>query len=169
MYRSIWWVPTSQVGKGAYAMCTKFHGLENILQKSVFMDQKRKICNKKNFFLWDCLTQKYFALTLLCYQGSKSFPLYGTNGFGDLCPWLLKKMEDSETLDAPFELLEAVDIMLQNCLHQNTVVHWDLKSMNILVKCDEHERHVSAKVADFGLSKRKESSCTYTKLDTRIV
>jgi hypothetical protein len=36
--------------------------------------------------------------------------------------------------------------------------------MNILVKCDEHERHVYAKVADFGLSKRKESSYTYTKL-----
>jgi serine/threonine protein kinase len=53
---------------------------------------------------------------------------------------------------------------LQNCLHQNCVVRWDLKSMNILVKCDEHERQVYSKVADFGLSKRKESSCMYTKL-----
>jgi hypothetical protein len=26
--------------------------------------------------------------------------------------WLLKRMEDNETLDAPFQLLEAVDIML---------------------------------------------------------
>jgi hypothetical protein len=36
--------------------------------------------------------------------------------------------------------------------------------MNILVKCDEHERQVDAKVADFGLSKIKESTCTYTML-----
>jgi serine/threonine protein kinase len=36
--------------------------------------------------------------------------------------------------------------------------------MNILVKCDEHDGHVYAKVADFGLSKTKESSCTYSNL-----
>jgi serine/threonine protein kinase len=58
-------------------------------------------------------------------------------------------------LDAPFELLEAVDIMLQTAegmhyLHHNTVIHRDLKSMNILVNC---EGHVYAKVAAFGLSK----------------
>jgi serine/threonine protein kinase len=73
-------------------------------------------------------------------------------------------MEDNQTLDAPFELLQAVEIMLKICLHQNCVVHGDLKSMNILVKCDEHERQVDAKVADFGFSKIKESTCTYTKL-----
>jgi hypothetical protein len=55
------------------------------------MDQKRKICNGKHFFLWDCLTQKYFALILLCYQGSKSLPFYGTNGFGDLRPLIAEK------------------------------------------------------------------------------
>jgi hypothetical protein len=52
------------------------------------------------------------------------------------------------------------------------VVGGDLKSMNILVKCDEHERQVDAKVADFGLSEIKESTCMYTKLmmdDTRTV
>jgi hypothetical protein len=55
------------------------------------MDQKRKICNGKHFFLWDCLTQKYFALILLCYQGSKFFPFDGTNGFGDVCPLIAEK------------------------------------------------------------------------------
>ncbi len=67
-------------------------------------------------------------------------------------------------LDAPFELLEAVDIMLQTAegmhyLHHNTVIHRDLKSMNILVNC---EGHVYAKVAAFGLSKFKKLSCTYS-------
>jgi serine/threonine protein kinase len=44
------------------------------------------------------------------------------------------------------------------------VVHRDLKSMNILVKYNEHERHVYAKVADFGLSRMKELSFTYSNL-----
>jgi len=74
----------------------------------------------------------------------------------------LHNLIQRKPLDAPFELLEAIDIMLQiaegmRYLHQNKVIHKDLKSMNILVKCGEH---VSVKVADFGLSKIKESSCT---------
>jgi len=36
--------------------------------------------------------------------------------------------------------------------------------MNILVKYNEHDKHVYAKVADFGLSKIKELSCTYSNL-----
>ncbi len=77
----------------------------------------------------------------------------------DLFPSMQKK-----PLDAPFELLEAVDIMLQIAevmrhLHHNRVIHGDLKSMNILVNCDGH---VYAKMAAFGLSKFKESSCTYS-------
>jgi serine/threonine protein kinase len=69
----------------------------------------------------------------------------------------LHDLMQRKPLDGPFELLEAIDIMLQiaegmRYLHQNKVIHRDLKSMNILVKCGEH---VSIKVADFGLSKIK--------------
>jgi serine/threonine protein kinase len=76
--------------------------------------------------------------------------------------------EDS-TNHPPFQVLEAVDIMLQvaegmRYLHVNKVVHRDLKSMNILVKCEEHAGHVYVKVADFGLSKVKEASCTYSNI-----
>jgi serine/threonine protein kinase len=68
----------------------------------------------------------------------------------DHFPLLQKK-----PLDAPFEILEAVDIMLQIAegmcyLHHNRVIHRDLKLMNILVHCDGH---MYAKVAEFGLSK----------------
>jgi len=78
---------------------------------------------------------------------------------------LMERLVNNGSQDAPFELLEAVDIMLQvaegmNYLHQNRVVHRDLKSMNILVKYNEHDRHVYTKVADFGLSRIKELSCT---------
>jgi hypothetical protein len=87
----------------------------------------------------------------------------------DLHSLMTRRLENEETLDAPFKLLEAVDIMLQvaegmNYLHQNRVVHRDLKSMNILVKYNEHDRHMCAKVGGSGFSRIKELSCTYSNL-----
>jgi serine/threonine protein kinase len=67
--------------------------------------------------------------------------------------------------------LEAVDIMLQigegvNYLYTQKIVHKDLKSFNILVKTVKESgskvEYVHAKVADFGLSKKKESSIRYS-------
>ncbi len=84
---------------------------------------------------------------------------------------LMVNRQDNEdsTNHPPFQPLEAVDIMLQvakgmRYLHVNKVVHRDLKSMNILVKCEEHAGHVYVKVSDFGLSKVKEASCTYSNI-----
>ena len=73
----------------------------------------------------------------------------------------------------PFTIFEAVDIMLQvgegmNYLHtlKPSIVHRDLKSSNILVKCvnvsDWESGYVQAKVTDFGLSKTKDSSTRYS-------
>ncbi len=82
---------------------------------------------------------------------------------------LMEQRQENKAYDPPFHVLEAVDIMLQvaegmRYLHVNKVVHRDLKSMNIFVKCEEHAGHVYAKVADFGLSKVKEASCTYSNI-----
>jgi len=79
---------------------------------------------------------------------------------------------DEGTLDAPFELLEAVDIMLQvaegmNYLHQNRVVHKNLKSMKILVKYNEHDRHMCAKVGGLSISKGIEASTIFDQGTTR--
>lgn len=80
-----------------------------------------------------------------------------------------EKMENDVTLVAPFDTLEAVDIMLQIAqgmlyLHDKNVVHRDLKSMNILVKHVQRSSakpgYMQVKVADFGTSKVKEMSCT---------
>ncbi|KAG0582470.1 hypothetical protein KC19_3G062400 [Ceratodon purpureus] len=52
-----------------------------------------------------------------------------------------------------------------NYLHKNRVVHRDLKSHNILVmrmKCRDGKEFVCAKLADFGLSKTKETSTTFS-------
>jgi serine/threonine protein kinase len=75
----------------------------------------------------------------------------------DLHSLMTRRLGNEETLDAPFKLLEAVDIMLQvaegmNYLHRNRVVHRDLKSGSILVKYNEHDRHMCAKVGGFEVS-----------------
>lgn len=72
-----------------------------------------------------------------------------------------------ENQPLPFTIFEAVDIMLQigegvNYLHNEGIVHRDLKSKNILVKSvkvvNSDATYVHAKVADFALSKVKEKS-----------
>jgi hypothetical protein len=77
------------------------------------------------------------------------------------------------TREFPFDVLEAIDIMLQvgggmHYLHNMSIVHRDLKSANILVRClkvreaDPEIEYAMVKVADFGLSKIKEKSATYS-------
>jgi serine/threonine protein kinase len=104
---------------------------------------------------------------------------YNTNGSrssivmelmdGDLLCFMNERLRDNRTLKFPFTILEAVDIMLQTAegmlyLHEKKVVHGDLKSHNILVKSIEEidGEHVFIKLGDFGLSKTKESSSTYS-------
>jgi serine/threonine protein kinase len=55
-------------------------------------------------------------------------------------------------------------------LHENRVVHRDLKAQNILVKSrkDGDTTYLYAKVADFGLSKTKEKSSSYSNLTSNI-
>jgi len=70
------------------------------------------------------------------------------------------------------ELPVALDIMLQiaegiQYLHEKRVAHRDLKSMNILINPleilgMENAGYVQVKVTDFGLSKIKEASATYS-------
>jgi serine/threonine protein kinase len=90
---------------------------------------------------------------------------------GDLQALMQRRMESGDNCGSPFNISEALDIMLQVgegmlFLHERRIVHRDLKSHNILVKCVE-AREVNAvlwhvKVADFGMSKTKEYSMTYS-------
>nr|XP_024389775.1 light-sensor Protein kinase-like isoform X3 [Physcomitrium patens] len=90
---------------------------------------------------------------------------------GDLCGLIQKIMAKDEHRGSPFSMLEAVDLMLQvgrgmEYLHEMRIVHRDLKAMNILVKQvkgkDGRSWYIWAKVADFGLSKTKHNSVTYS-------
>jgi hypothetical protein len=90
---------------------------------------------------------------------------------GDLHTLMQVRLEGRGDQESPFCILEAVDIMLQVgggmlYLHEMKIVHRDLKSTNILVKhVREHNPEIEyfqVKVADFGLSKTKEKSVTYS-------
>ena len=71
----------------------------------------------------------------------------------------------------PFSIDEVVDILLQiaegmDYLHRRKVSHRDLKALNILVKremCTNLKLEcILAKVADFGISKTKEKTITFS-------
>jgi hypothetical protein len=66
----------------------------------------------------------------------------------------------STTGSPPFSILEAIDLMLRiskgvKYLHDQGIVHRDLKSFNILVKSVNESGYAHVKLADFGLSKTK--------------
>jgi hypothetical protein len=98
---------------------------------------------------------------------------------GDLFSLIQRRLGGSggQTRDFPFSILEVVNIMLKVSmgmlyLHQMSIVHRDLKSMNILVKCvkafELDIEYVQVKVADFGMSRTKEKSTTYSNQSMNI-
>jgi hypothetical protein len=90
---------------------------------------------------------------------------------GDLYSLMQERLEECGSNGPPFSISEAVHIMLQvaegmHFLHEKQIVHRDLKSRNILIKhmkaTEVGIKYVHAKVADFGLSRTKEKSMTYS-------
>ncbi|CAN5951241.1 unnamed protein product [Sphagnum jensenii] len=94
----------------------------------------------------------------------------------DLYKFLGNRLDNNESngsADVPLSILAAVDLMLQvarglKYLHNRHVAHRDVKSMNVLVKrlsgapeLEYSEGYLNAKLADFGLSKTKNSSTRY--------
>jgi hypothetical protein len=166
-YKSIHRVPNGQIGKGGSATVHKVTWLGKDFAEKCFHGPENEDIQEEASLLAGLSHPN--ILPLFCYATrDHSCSLIMELMDGDLHQ-LMERLVNNESQDAPFELLEAIDIMLQvaegmHYLHQKKVVHRDLKSMNILVKCDEHDGHVYAKVADFGFSKTKESSCTYSNL-----
>ncbi|KAG0612755.1 hypothetical protein M758_6G049300 [Ceratodon purpureus] len=90
---------------------------------------------------------------------------------GDLSSFMQERLEEHGSGDPPMSILEGIHIMLQVAegmlfLHGKKIVHRDLKSANILVKQMKARgvevKYLQAKVADFGLSRTKERSRTYS-------
>jgi len=82
-----------------------------------------------------------------------------------------------EEITVPLSILTALDLMLQvarglKYLHSRRIVHRDVKSANILVAsltgAPELEPCLNAKLADFGLSKTKNSSTAHSRQTLNI-
>jgi hypothetical protein len=164
-YKSIHRVPNGQIGRGGSTTVHKVTWLGKDFAEKCFYGPEDEYIRKEVSLLAGLSHPN--ILPLFCYAiGDHRCSLVMELMDEDLHSLMMRILGNEETLDAPFKLLEAVDIMLQvaegmNYLHQNRVVHRDLKSMNILVKYNEHDRHVYAKL-DVGLSRIKELSCTYS-------
>lgn len=90
---------------------------------------------------------------------------------GDLYTLMQDRLGEKGHHGPPFNILEALDLMLQVAegvffLHEKKIVHRDLKSHNIMVRCAKARgmdvKYIKVKVADFGLSRTKEKSQTYS-------
>lgn len=92
---------------------------------------------------------------------------------GDLHNLMQLRMNSAEGLDSsPFTTMEQFDIMHQiasgmHYLHENNVVHRDLKSSNVLVKAFEPADYLHVKLDDFGLSKTRQLCKTFSNLNSR--
>jgi hypothetical protein len=167
-HKSIQRVPYGQIGKGASAIVHKVEWLGKHFAEKCFFGPESEHFQKEASLLAGLSHPN--ILPLFCFvTTANSCSLVTELMDGDLHGLIRRRLDNHEIQGAPFKLLEAIDIMLQvaegmHYLHQKKVVHQNLKSTNILVKCDEHDGHVYAKVAGFGLSKIKEPSCTYSNL-----
>jgi tRNA A-37 threonylcarbamoyl transferase component Bud32 len=160
-----------QLGRGASAKVYKVMWLGTPVAKKTFVGPENQE------FL-----QEVKILSELCHPNTTSMFCCNTNKRscsiimelmdGSLHDMMQSRLEENND-SPPFTILEGVDIMLQvgegvNYLHSKRIVHRDLKSMNILVKSVEASDLelgcVQAKVVDFGLSKTKESSTTYSNM-----
>jgi serine/threonine protein kinase len=161
-WKSIKRVPRSQIGKGSFAIVHKVVWLGKDFAEKAFPFPENEIFRKEVSFLAGLSHPN--ILPLFCYATCSHYcSIVMELMDDDLHSLMRNRLGPKTSLDPPFELLEAINIMLQvaegmKYLHQNKVMHRDLKAGNILVKCIDG--HVYAKVGDFGVSKTTESRCT---------
>uniref|UniRef100_A0A7I4A9G8 Protein kinase domain-containing protein n=2 Tax=Physcomitrium patens TaxID=3218 RepID=A0A7I4A9G8_PHYPA len=159
-----------QLGKGSFATVFKAMWLGVEVAKKTFYAPNSPDFEKEVSIL--ARLSHPNIVSLLCYaEGKRESCMVMELMDGDLCGLIQKIMAKDEHRGSPFSMLEAVDLMLQvgrgmEYLHEMRIVHRDLKAMNILVKQvkgkDGRSWYIWAKVADFGLSKTKHNSVTYS-------
>ena len=159
-----------RIGRGASAAVYKVMWLGTSVAKKTFEGRNNPDFMKEVEILAK-LSHPNITSMFCCQKDKRSCSLVMELMDGDLHELMHKRCEHSDS--PPFTIFEAVDIMLQigegvNYLHQKGVIHRDLKSHNILVKSavamqsEVEVGYVRTKVADFGLSKTKSVSTTYS-------
>ncbi|KAG0629585.1 hypothetical protein M758_1G114900 [Ceratodon purpureus] len=164
-----WVKPAERLGKGAAAVVHKATWLGIQVAKKTFQGHDNPDFMQEAGILGK-LCHPNVTSMFCCAKDKRSCAIIMELMDEDLHD-LMQRRCNGNNNSQPFEILEAVDIMLQisegvNYLHNQLVVHRDLKSFNILVKSVKARgsdiEYVHAKVADFGLSKTKESSIRYS-------
>ncbi|KAG0612962.1 hypothetical protein M758_6G066100 [Ceratodon purpureus] len=161
-----------QVGKGASATVYRWTWLGAELVVKTFYGGDNKDFSKEVSVLKELSHPN--IITILCFaKGDSKCSIVMEKMDEDLDSLIQKRKESRGPNEPPFCLLEAIDIMLQigggmQYLHESRIAHRDLKSLNVLVKCvkaasDWEIEYVRAKVADFGMSKTKLKSMTFSK------
>ncbi|KAG0590699.1 hypothetical protein KC19_1G120600 [Ceratodon purpureus] len=164
-----WVKPAERLGKGAAAVVHKATWLGIQVAKKTFQGHDNPDFMQEAGILGK-LCHPNVTSMFCCAKDKRSCAIIMELMDEDLHD-LMQRRCNGNNNSQPFQILEAVDIMLQisegvNYLHNQMVVHRDLKSFNILVKSVKARgsdiEYVHAKVADFGLSKTKESSIRYS-------
>jgi predicted Ser/Thr protein kinase len=161
-----------QVGKGAFGTVFKAMWLGVEVAKKTFYEPSSPDFEKELSILGRLSHPS--ITSLLCYGGNEKECFMAMELMdGDLFSTMRRIMAKDNTLSHPFNIREVVDIMLQvgvgmEYLHEMGIVHRDLKATNILVRRVQGRetkakmRYTLVKLADFGLSKIKENSMTYS-------
>ncbi|KAG0582750.1 hypothetical protein M758_3G084400 [Ceratodon purpureus] len=164
---------TTLLGRGASASVHKATWLGTQVAKKTFMGRENPHFMKEANILGG-LCHPNITSMFCCAKDKKTCSIIMELMDEDLHDFMHNLVHarcDAESNNPPFFILEAVGIMLQvgegvKYLHDQKIVHGDLKSMNILVRSVQAREleigYVHAKVADFGLSKTKECSTRFS-------
>ncbi|KAG0569169.1 hypothetical protein KC19_6G070600 [Ceratodon purpureus] len=160
-----------QLGKGASATVYGWTWLGAELVVKTFYGEDNEDFSKEVLVLKEL--SHLNIITFFCFaKGHSTCSIVMEKMDEDLHSLIQRRKESRGPNEPPFHLLEAMDIMLQigggmQYLHESRIAHRDLKSLNVLVKCvkaasDWEIEYVRAKVADFGMSKTKLKSMTFS-------
>lgn len=172
-----WVKPLKKLGRGASSTVYEAMWLGTRVAKKTFQGRHNAFF-KREVEILAGLCHPNITSMFCCVQHQQSCSILMELMDEDLHDLMERRCEqryDGNSDSPPFSNSEAVDLMLQvaegvNYLHNRvspSIVHRDLKSSNILVKCvtgsGSEGVYVHAKVTDFGLSKTKDSSIRHSQ------
>ncbi|KAG0565029.1 hypothetical protein KC19_8G157600 [Ceratodon purpureus] len=162
-----------ELGKGGSAIVYKSEWLGSVIvAEKVFLELSDFDAFEREISLLATLSHPSILSILGYWKGEKSSAIVTELMDGDLTDLMAERLKPGMP---PFSISVACDTMLQiaegvDYIHEKGVSHRDLKSQNVLVRRskDDDIEYVCAKVADFGLSKNKESTmaCTHMTSNT---
>jgi len=158
------------IGRGSSATVYKAKWLEMEVAVKVFNGESNPEF-KKEVDVLARLCHPNITSMFCCTEEGRKCSIVMELMDGDLFTLMQHRLEKNSK-SPPFNIWEAINRMHQiaeggKYLHEQGVVHRDLKSLNILVKSvktpDVDLEYIQAKVADFNVSKIKKGSTTHSE------